>query len=316
VKWNAEELRAKYAYRPLAERLAYERKREFDKRHQPAAASLTEAAKESLDAQESSFEIQRRFDLRTRALAELHSDHVQQFISREGFGLARLPTPAPEHLDLPEARPLQFASVSSDAIRHEGAGTMPIPAALNDRGDAPQRLPSLSMLSSLHTASKWNFLNVSAWGVVKNKKQVAGFAGHGFRDLPLLVEPRESKDDERGGEPDPKHPWHVTRLELVSLLKHDRPAVYVTERLPRMTDLDGAKARGLSDFEAKGLASLRAGDELAADATLNRIRMLGAVRASKQCLDCHEAQRGDLLGAFSYELRRDPPVKPVRKPAA
>jgi hypothetical protein len=83
-----------------------------------------------------------------------------------------------------------------------------------------------------------------------------------------------------------------------------------------MTELDRSKVRDLSDFEKESLQKLQHGDEMAADATLNRIRMLGAVRASKQCLDCHEAQRGDLLGAFSYELRRDPPVKAVQKPAA
>jgi hypothetical protein len=30
--------------------------------------------------------------------------------------------------------------------------------------------------------------------------------------------------------------------------------------------------------------------------------MLGSLRAAKQCLDCHNVQRGELLGAFSYRL--------------
>jgi hypothetical protein len=33
-------------------------------------------------------------------------------------------------------------------------------------------------------------------------------------------------------------------------------------------------------------------------------RMLGSLRAAKQCLECHSAERGKLLGAFSYVLRR------------
>jgi hypothetical protein len=134
--------------------------------------------------------------------------------------------------------------------------------------------------------------------------------------LPILVEPRESNDDPRPPEPDPKHPWHITRLELVGLFVHDKPQVYMSHRLPKMTELAGSKVRDLSEFEEQALKTLRGGDELVATATLNRIQMLGAIRASKQCLECHEVQRGDLLGAFSYELRRDPPVKPVRKPAA
>jgi hypothetical protein len=34
--------------------------------------------------------------------------------------------------------------------------------------------------------------------------------------------------------------------------------------------------------------------------------MLGSLRATKHCLQCHSGSRGSLLGAFSYRLRRDP----------
>jgi hypothetical protein len=131
-----------------------------------------------------------------------------------------------------------------------------------------------------------------------------------MRQQPTLVEPRASKDDQRPPEPDSKHPWHVTRLELVSLLMHDKPKVYMSDHLPKMTEAVHAKTRDLDGFEQLSLNSLQSGDELVADATLNRIQMVGAIRASKQCLECHDVQRGDLLGAFSYELRRDPPVEP------
>jgi hypothetical protein len=316
-RWNAEELRAKFPFESLDERLAYERKRMAGhEQHVTAAGSLTEAARQSLDAQESSIEMQRRFDLRTRALRELHSDRVAQFISQQGFGESRMIRPTPSHLELPEAPPVQLATVSSDAYAQEGVRAIPIPATTDERGDAPDRLPSLAMLREFHGNNRWNFLTVSAWGAVKSNKQAAGFEGHAFRHLPKLVEPRASNDEPRPPEPDSKHPWHVTRLELVSLLVHDKPQVYVSNRLPKMTELARSKVRDLGEFEQQALKTLQGGDELAADATLNRIRMLGAVRASKQCLECHEAQRGDLLGAFSYELRRDPPVKPVRKPAA
>lgn len=43
-----------------------------------------------------------------------------------------------------------------------------------------------------------------------------------------------------------------------------------------------------------------------AQATTNRIEMVGSLRAEEQCLQCHDAERGELLGAFSYELIRDP----------
>ncbi|MEX2141427.1 MAG: hypothetical protein WD894_19330 [Pirellulales bacterium] len=318
VSWDAEKLRKRFGFASLAERLAYEDKRGNGNsvRVIAHAQPLSEAAKKALDTMEASIESQRRFDLRTRALQALHSDRVEQFISREGFGLARLPTPTPNHLELPESPPIQFASVSSEALEQDGARLMPIPSTLPDRGEAPSRLPSLSMLRVFHLGGSSGFLSVSGWGVVKDKEHVAGFGGHAFSYLPTLVEPRASKEDRRPAEPDPKHPWQVTRLELVSLLKHDKPVVYVSDHLPRMTELNQTRIRELSDFERKALQTLQSGDELAAEATLNRIHMLGAVRATRQCLDCHTAERGGLLGAFSYELRRDPPVKPISKPAA
>lgn len=318
IPFDVEELRERFGFESLVRRLAYEDKRSpvQSKRQTAHASALPEATKESLGAQEVAIDSQRRFDLRTRALAELHSDRVEQFISREGFGLARLPTPTPSHLDLPESPPIQFASVSYESNRQEGTRSMPIPPTLADRGDAPDRLPSRSMLRLFHIAGSSDFLNVSRWGLVKDNGEVAGFAGHAFSYLPTVVEPRTSKEDHRGAEPDPKHPWHVTRLDLVSLLRHEKPAVYVSDHLPRMTELNEARTRGLTVFERKALQTLRNGDELAAEATLNRIRMLGAVRATKQCLECHTVDRGALLGAFSYELRRDPPVKHVEKPAA
>jgi hypothetical protein len=42
---------------------------------------------------------------------------------------------------------------------------------------------------------------------------------------------------------------------------------------------------------------------LVAESDAGRIRMLGGILAVKQCLQCHQAKVGDLLGAFSYELR-------------
>ena len=35
------------------------------------------------------------------------------------------------------------------------------------------------------------------------------------------------------------------------------------------------------------------------------VRMVGAIRSTTQCVSCHDCERGDLLGAFSYTLKRD-----------
>ncbi|HEY8504829.1 MAG TPA: hypothetical protein VIL46_09620 [Gemmataceae bacterium] len=104
--------------------------------------------------------------------------------------------------------------------------------------------------------------------------------------------------------------WELTSLQLVSLLKFDAPAVYVSPNMPRMDELRDAPVRALDDFERRALAELRWGEDLVAEASPQRFRMLGALRAARQCLDCHSAERGDLLGAFSYEFRPAPSASP------
>ena len=42
--------------------------------------------------------------------------------------------------------------------------------------------------------------------------------------------------------------------------------------------------------------------------------MLGSLRATKECLQCHRVEHGALLGAFSYELLRDPQIDPSDVP--
>src|SRR5207244_854013 len=99
--------------------------------------------------------------------------------------------------------------------------------------------------------------------------------------------------------------WRVYRLELVSLLKFDEPGVYISEYLPRMDELKDAKTRPLDAFEKKSLEELQQGEDLRVSVAGDQMRMLGSVRALKQCLKCHHAERGELLGAFSYVLRRN-----------
>jgi hypothetical protein len=54
------------------------------------------------------------------------------------------------------------------------------------------------------------------------------------------------------------------------------------------------------------VTALEKGDNLKLEATPSRILMLGSIRALKQCTSCHSVERGALLGAFSYVLRREP----------
>jgi hypothetical protein len=283
---SAEELRRLYPYESLADRLADETVAE--------SAPLPPATVKRLDAVEES--LRQRWDGRTPSLAKLHSDQVEQFIKQDGFGMSRMiPMTSPSYLELADAPPIPFAYLT--ALPPGGEGT-PVELRQTTGGTGARAVPSLAMLETFHDDGRSDFLTPSGFGHVKDRDHVAGFRPHQFRQMPQVRKP--------GMPPPQKERWAVRRLELVSLLKHPQPAVYASDHLPRMDDLKKAETRPLSDFEGQALKAIRDGEDLVAEATTERILMLGSLRATKQCLDCHNAHRGDLLGAFSYELRRVP----------
>ena len=67
---------------------------------------------------------------------------------------------------------------------------------------------------------------------------------------------------------------------------------------------DDVPTRPLNTFEADALQRLRTEEDLVISSEGSEYRMLGSLRAANQCLDCHSVDRGTLLGAFSYQLRR------------
>ena len=76
-----------------------------------------------------------------------------------------------------------------------------------------------------------------------------------------------------------------------------------------MEQIRQGKTRTLDGFEEAALPTLREGEDLFIASKGETVRMLGALRATKTCQQCHDAEVGDLLGAFSYTLRRAPSVK-------
>jgi hypothetical protein len=157
-------------------------------------------------------------------------------------------------------------------------------------GDAGFEAP----LGRLLEESIVEFTHPQGFGYFKDRRHAAGFDPHRFvRSVPSA--------DEK---------WEVQRLELVSLLLHKEPAVYVSERLPAMDQTHGMPTRPLDRFERYGLDALGRGEDLFVSEAGDRVRMLGAVRSAKQCVACHGGRRGDLLGAFSYTLRPAVGIRP------
>lgn len=136
----------------------------------------------------------------------------------------------------------------------------------------------------------------------------------------------------KASDPSDKLPvaYEPTQFNLVSLLKHAPPVAYA-RRPPLDTDKhnnttassarrdanlpENDEIRALDAFEKAALPRLQSGETLVAEPAENgTLRMLGALRASESCINCHEgASVGSLLGAFSYVLT-PVPGKTAEKP--
>jgi hypothetical protein len=304
-KPTVEELRKRFPFQSLADRLQYEVEAARELETQPAPR-LSKAAAENLKQADQQHEAMKRekhyfLALRMKSLEALHSAEAEAFVKRDGNGVYRMPLPSPRDLDLAVAPTIPFDSVSYP----EGSVAEESKVSLPEKGSGPVAAgahPSLQFLNLFHDSSRYQFTDPNSVGYVKDRDRVAGFVAHQFPHRPEI--PRVT--DPKTGKPKDKERWAMRRLELVSLLKARGPAVYISDELPRMEYLKGAPRRGLDTFEADALKRLRDGEDVVAESTTNRIRMLGSLRASKQCLDCHRGRHGDLLGAFSYEFLRDP----------
>ncbi len=147
-------------------------------------------------------------------------------------------------------------------------------------------LPTAMSLWPLHENCVVDFVNPRGFGFVKDRRHVAGFEPHGFTKVP-----------ETAGE------WKVASLDLVGILRHENPVVYVSAKLPRMEELRDAPTRPPDAFESAALEALRKGADLHLGDGPEATRFVGAIRSTKQCLACHGGERGALLGAFTYRLR-------------
>jgi hypothetical protein len=150
-----------------------------------------------------------------------------------------------------------------------------------------------------HEGGLEDFLYPRGFGYIKDREHVAGFESHGFRYLAVPV--HESKR------------WRVHYIQLVGILTHEKPVVYLTDKLPSMEQVRQGKTRSLDFFEQAALPSLRDGEDLYIVSKNDTLRMLGAIRATKTCQKCHDAEVGDLLGAFSYTLRPAPKDREVER---
>lgn len=220
---------------------------------------------------------------RAWALERLHEHAVDAFADQAGFGNMRMPAVSEKLLKrgLRAGEPLPQPGMRIS------------PASLEAALDAPLSQNQIEQLKKdLAESQKDNvmdFVHPDGFGYVKDLCHVAGFQAHQFSKTPAL--PR----------------WRLQTIDLVGLVLHEEPVVYLSNHLPRMDELREAPTRPADDFESTGLKALRHGDSLYVRAGANGGRALGSVRSIKQCVACHGGQWGDLLGAFSYTFTREKP---------
>jgi hypothetical protein len=267
------DLRAEFPIESFEHRLHYE---QAHNKSANVSATLATAVNERLKTDAYLYE-ERSY--RSSVFQKLHSRSYESFIRAEGFGIGRISSPRREHMESPPLRDIAFR----ERLPKDFEGNSWRSDLLHDQSPP---------LAKLHNISRFDFADPELMGhTIEPRSKIAGFVTHANKFSP----PALLESDEK---------ICLHRLELVSLLKYPEPRVYVLDHLPRMDQLSATDAptRTLNEFEAASLTKLRTAEDLVIDQSQTPVRMLGSLRASNRCLDCHNVQRGELLGAFSYAL--------------
>jgi hypothetical protein len=277
-------LREHYPYQSIEDRLPV-------KRVPPEQPLSQEGSKRLFDLESAVW--QEGNPERGYTLQRVHEQTVDWFVSSPGFGVMRMSTVSEARMNdsLRESIPIPQPIYSSPADRLADPREPGARAGAGKRepGNANPSRPS-DPEASLHKMlqdSIVDFANPRGFGYAKDRRHVAGFQRHQFSAVPQSAER-----------------WELQTLYLLGLVVHEEPVVYVSGNLPRMDELLDAEARPPDAFEEAGLATLRRGEDLITQPKGDSLRMLGAIRSVKQCINCHGGERGDLLGAFSYTLKR------------
>lgn len=79
---------------------------------------------------------------------------------------------------------------------------------------------------------------------------------------------------------------------------------YLSEDLPSMDQMGKSEipTRELNAFEAIAVAKIMQGQEIVTNRNDSTMQMVGAIRETQKCVECHDVKASALLGAFSYEF--------------
>jgi len=106
--------------------------------------------------------------------------------------------------------------------------------------------------------------------------------------------------------------FFVGRVQLISPNDGKQPFAYVTnDEVVLKVRLKRAQHKPVDETVSNALDELKAGKEVILARTGDDGReLIGAVRATSACTECHSVPQGTLLGAFLYPLEREPAAVP------
>ena len=280
-----EGMRDRYPVVDVTTRLAYEAEKEL------AIASKLPVINSDVDAHMNEQEqaTSRARTLRRIQLRSLHSRQVANFVSAQGFGVLRLMYPRENWMKTQPLEDLTLDGTAEPEVSFATGWGQHI-AAEGDR------------LHGMHQRSTYDFLDGAGFGAEIDGHGHAGFVSHAFHGQPSVRSRREKFEP---NEPNNTQRLRLRSLQLVSLHRFEQPMVYATDKLPRMDVLssDEVPVRRLDRFEASNLHRVCGPDlDVFTESEGTEVRMIGALRAINQCLECHSARRGEVLGVFSYRL--------------
>lgn len=187
-----------------------------------------------------------------------------------------------------------------------GVLTLAKPAVRADPGalalPAPKYDIDPALVLAMHDEKSEQFVAVEGFGA---RRVISMFA---FKHFSL------AKGATRANWRASREQWEIVSIDVVGHAQTE-PKTYMTQKIVAREKLTDIPTRKLDAFEARALGEIRAAltaDNFKKDAHAETarfqagdgtLRVLGSLRATKGCLDCHKAKEGDLLGALSYTLR-------------
>lgn len=281
------QLRAQYPLESISERLSYEARSP----HRQIVDSIEDPSWAPALRHLENLSDYKFVGDREYLLEQLHRLTVHQFVTEMGFGVSRLP-PIRDGL--------------AELLKSPHPVSVPLPALISFSqypvvdGVLGESFPVREDLAFLHANGLLDLFSRSRNGYVVDRDRVAGFESHQMTRVPGFDEKRLQHTELK-----------LSRLELISLYRNGEPVAYLSDQLPKMDRIGVLETRLLDEFERQGLDRLFTEAELVTEDSGHRIRMLGGIRARQECLQCHSAEIGELMGALSYQITRGEPQMEV-----